>query len=119
MEEDNELESPIMIFGRDVRKIPCFRSSILNGVGFGCVTGLLVFMFTSKPRLASHSTVGSFTCITLSYWIYCRHEYATQKFNMGQIKGALKGYLKDDNDIDQKPEIPLYSTLEKAEIVDV
>lgn len=97
-EEDSELDRPLMLFGRDVRKVPCFRNSILYSVGWGVGTGLAVFMFTSKPQLASHATMGTFACVALGYWTYCRLDWAEQRFSSGQIFGAYRDILAEKND---------------------
>lgn len=96
-DEENELDRPVMLFGRDIRKIPCFRDSLLYGIGSGIGGGLLVFLFTSKPKLATHSSMAIFSCVTLSWFVVCRHRWATQKFNMGQILSATKERLRDDH----------------------
>ena len=55
--------------GRDLASIPCFRSSLLNGIGGGVAGGLAYFLFTSKVRQACNTAVFSFTGITLTYWL--------------------------------------------------
>jgi len=42
-----QINDQVMIFGRDVSKIPCFKESFLYGLlgGIGC--GLVTFMATS------------------------------------------------------------------------
>lgn len=62
----------LMLFGRDVSKIPCFRNSFLYGIGGGFAGGLLTFMFTSRPQLSTHSAMGVFMCVTFGYWAQCR-----------------------------------------------
>lgn len=66
------IPQPLILFGRDVSAIPCFRESFLYGIGSGVVIGLGAFMSTSKPRLATHVGVSSYIMITLSFWCYCR-----------------------------------------------
>jgi hypothetical protein len=51
-----------------VSKIPCFRSSILNGLGGGVVGGLACFMMTSRPQFSSNVGFAFFTAVTLGYW---------------------------------------------------
>ncbi|XP_046389031.1 cytochrome c oxidase assembly protein COX20, mitochondrial [Ischnura elegans] len=77
-------------FDRDWQSVPCFRSSLLYGIGGGIGTGLLYFMFTSKTRMASHVAVSSFCGITLTYWFYCRYDYARKKFAVSQLQPILQ-----------------------------
>ncbi|XP_043285791.1 cytochrome c oxidase assembly protein COX20, mitochondrial [Venturia canescens] len=98
-DEENELDRPVIVFGRDLRKIPCARDSLLYGIGSGLGGGLIVFMLTSKPRYAAHSMMGIFSCVTLSWFVVCRHRWATQKFNMGQIFSATRDQLRDDHPV--------------------
>lgn len=62
----------LMLFGRDVSKIPCFRNSFLYGIGGGFAGGLLTFLFTSRPQLSTHSAMGVFMAVTFGYWGQCR-----------------------------------------------
>jgi len=90
MANDESNESKLDFMGRDLAQIPCFRSSLLNGIGGGVAGGLAYFMFTSKVRKACNVAVFSFTGITLSYWFYCRYQWSTRKFNMTIIQAAMK-----------------------------
>lgn len=62
----------LVIFGRDVSQIPCFRNSFLYGIGSGIGGGLLTFLFTSRPSVSLHSCMGIYTVVTLAYWTQCR-----------------------------------------------
>lgn len=79
-----------MLFGRDVSKIPCFRESFLYGIATGVGGGLVTFLKTSKPMLAQHVGVGTFTISTLVYWSYCRMNWSKQRFDAQILQDALK-----------------------------
>ncbi|KAJ3626821.1 hypothetical protein MTP99_017289 [Tenebrio molitor] len=80
----------LMIFGRDVSKIPCFRNSILYGIYSGLGLGLAHFMFKSRPMAACNFAVYSFSGVTLIYWIQCRYKYSQMKFQMLQMQELLR-----------------------------
>ncbi|KAF4528373.1 hypothetical protein B566_EDAN016935 [Ephemera danica] len=88
--EDEENQKGLMVFGRDVSTIPCFRSSLLYGMGTGAVSGLAYFMFTSKVRMATHVAYGSFFCTTFIYWTYCRYQWSEKRFGIGQLNTYMK-----------------------------
>nr|CAD7202231.1 unnamed protein product [Timema douglasi] len=54
-EEEEETKRKLILFGRDVSEIPCFRNSYLYGISSGIGMGLTYFMFTSKVRMATHA----------------------------------------------------------------
>ncbi|XP_015588887.1 cytochrome c oxidase assembly protein COX20, mitochondrial [Cephus cinctus] len=87
---DDDESKPVMLFGRDISKIPCFRSSFLYGITSGVVGGMTMFLFTSRPKLSCDAAVGTFVSVTLFYWIYCRHNWVHQKFDAGQVQSALR-----------------------------
>lgn len=80
----------LVIFGRDISKIPCFRESFLYGIGTGIGFGLAAFVKTSKPMLAQHIGVGTFSLSTLLYWSYCRYRWSQQRFDAQLLQDALK-----------------------------
>nr|CAD7259825.1 unnamed protein product [Timema shepardi] len=69
-EEEEETKRKLILFGRDVSEIPCFRNSYLYGISSGIGMGLTYFMFTSKVRMATHVGFGSFLGVTMVYWLY-------------------------------------------------
>ncbi|EFA10149.1 cytochrome c oxidase assembly protein COX20, mitochondrial [Tribolium castaneum] len=93
-ENREEIPEPVnkslMIFGRDVSKIPCFRNSILYGIYGGLGMGLAHFMFRSHPLGACNFAVYSFSGVTLIYWIQCRYKYSQMKFQMLQMQELLR-----------------------------
>lgn len=62
----------LIIFGRDVSQIPCFRNSFLYGTLGGLGFGLAHFMLTSKVSKSANYSVYAFSMITIGYWIRCR-----------------------------------------------
>uniref|UniRef100_A0A6P7GMF5 Cytochrome c oxidase assembly protein COX20, mitochondrial n=1 Tax=Diabrotica virgifera virgifera TaxID=50390 RepID=A0A6P7GMF5_DIAVI len=82
----------LIIFGRDVSKIPCFRNSLLYGIGGGLFCGLFRFMFTSHTLKSVNFSVYSFSFITLGYWIQCRYNYSKTKFEMMRLQEMLQNH---------------------------
>lgn len=99
----------LVIFGRDVSKIPCFRNSFLYGITGGLGSGLLYFLFTSKPIKAVNYSVYSFSIITVGYWVQCRYLYSKRKFEMMQLQEQLKNHAMlegtDDPNIKNNVEV--------------
>ncbi|CAG9863393.1 unnamed protein product [Phyllotreta striolata] len=87
---DEPKEKSLVIFGRDVGKIPCFRNSMFYGITGGLFSGLVRFMFTSHPQKSSNFAVLSFSFITLGYWVHCRYEYSKLKFETMRLQELLR-----------------------------
>ncbi|XP_038214885.1 cytochrome c oxidase assembly protein COX20, mitochondrial [Zerene cesonia] len=90
LEEDEEEKQGLVLFGRDLSKIPCFRESFLTGIATGIGIGFASFMKTSKPLLSQHVGVGAFATTTLVYWSYCRWQWSQQRFDAQMLQEALK-----------------------------
>lgn len=80
----------VIIFGRDVSKIPCFRNSFLYGTLSGLGSGLVFFLFTSRVKASTDFSVATFAVVTMSYWFTCRYNYSKAKFEMMQAQEYLK-----------------------------
>ncbi|CAH1646594.1 unnamed protein product [Spodoptera littoralis] len=89
-EEPEEEKKGLVIFGRDVSKIPCFRESFLYGISTGIGVGLAAFIKTSRPMLSQHIGVGTFSMTTMVYWCYCRYQWSKQRFDAQLLQDALK-----------------------------
>ncbi|XP_023021347.1 cytochrome c oxidase assembly factor COX20 lethal (3) 87Df [Leptinotarsa decemlineata] len=103
-------EKTLFIFGRDVSKIPCFRNSILYGIGGGLCSGLARFMFTSQPLKSVNFAVYSFSFITMVYWIQCRYKFSKTKFEMLRMQEMLQRHVliegtqvEEDVNLQNKP----------------
>ncbi|KAI5635558.1 hypothetical protein NE865_11732 [Phthorimaea operculella] len=90
MMEEEEEKPGLVIFGRDVSKIPCFRESFLYGIASGVGMGIGAFVKTSKPMLSQHVGFGTFCMSTLLYWSYCRYQWSKQRFDAQLLQDALK-----------------------------
>ncbi|KAJ2950077.1 hypothetical protein O0L34_g11417 [Tuta absoluta] len=90
MMEEEEEKPGMVIFGRDVSKIPCFRESFLYGIASGVGMGIGAFVKTSKPMLSQHVGFGTFCMSTLLYWSYCRYQWSKQRFDAQLLQDALK-----------------------------
>ncbi|KAL6260960.1 cytochrome c oxidase assembly protein COX20, mitochondrial [Pogonomyrmex barbatus] len=89
MEDDPS--KAVMLFGRDIRKIPCFKQSMLYGIYGGIAAGLATFMFTSRGKLATTVALGCQWSVTLTYWCACRYNYVMQKYELNDVKNILQG----------------------------
>ncbi|KDR17422.1 cytochrome c oxidase protein 20 homolog [Zootermopsis nevadensis] len=107
-ETDDVEKKSVIIFGRDVSTIPCFRNSFLYGIESGFVGGLTYFLFTSNTRVATHVGFTSFVIVTMSYWFHCRWQWSKEKFTHGQLQAVMKKhamYEGTDYDLTHKGEV--------------
>jgi cytochrome c oxidase assembly protein subunit 20 len=90
--EDSEsvLNRKLMLFGRDVSQIPCFRNSFLYGILSGFGTGVATFAFTSNIPKATSFGFYSYVAITAVYYFQCNYQYSKTKFEYEQIKYAMR-----------------------------
>ncbi|KAK6636222.1 hypothetical protein RUM43_009880 [Polyplax serrata] len=70
---------PVMFLGRDLRKIACFRNSFIFGISTGIASGLITFMFTSKPRFSTHTAFGMLWLGVFGYWVPCRIKFESKR----------------------------------------
>ncbi|XP_055375625.1 cytochrome c oxidase assembly protein COX20, mitochondrial [Condylostylus longicornis] len=87
---DNDERKGLIIFGRDVQQIPCFRNSFLYGISGGIGVGILTFLGTSRAKLATHVGFSTFFCSTLIYWFTCRYNWSKQRFHYNKLQAAMK-----------------------------
>lgn len=100
---DEEPSKSLMIFGRDVGQIPCFRSSFLYGICGGMTVGALTFLRTSRPQFSTHVGFGSFVLGTFGYWFVCRYQWSKTKFEYQQLKAAMKQQARyEGTDLEKK-----------------
>ncbi|XP_067204076.1 cytochrome c oxidase assembly protein COX20, mitochondrial [Linepithema humile] len=88
--DENDQYKAVMLFGRDIRKIPCFKNSMLYGIYSGFATGLATFMFTSRIPLSTSMALGSYMGVSMVYWCFCRYNYVMQKYEMNDIQYVLR-----------------------------
>lgn len=109
-EEDTVSKRRLVLFGRDISEIPCFRNSFLYGASGGVVGGLAYFLFTSKTRQACHAAVSSFSIITLGYWFYCRYEFSRKRLELEKMKSYLeKRVLVEGTEMEKVNEVEVFS----------
>ena len=102
MGDDTE-KTTLIFMDRDLLKIPCFRTTFLYSISSWIGVSLVTFLFTSKGNLASHCGFASFMIVTGGYFVYCRHNYAQEKFRMGQLKQAWqKGIALEGTETDNE-----------------
>ncbi|GLG99951.1 uncharacterized protein GBIM_06327 [Gryllus bimaculatus] len=52
--EEDKNEGSLIVAGRDLSRIPCFRKTFLTSISSGIGAGLLYFLFTSRVQMATH-----------------------------------------------------------------
>ncbi|XP_055540006.1 cytochrome c oxidase assembly protein COX20, mitochondrial [Wyeomyia smithii] len=83
-------ERRVMLFGRDLSQIPCFRSSFLYGISIGMATSFAAFMRTSRPQLSTHIGFGTFMGTTLCYWFTCRYKWSKQETDVALLQKLMQ-----------------------------
>ncbi|KAG5316496.1 COX20 protein, partial [Acromyrmex insinuator] len=89
LDEEDESKA-VMLFGRDIRRIPCFKQSMLSGIYSGLAAGLGTFMFTSRAHLSANVALGSYMGVTVVYWCYCRYNYTMEKYEMRNLQNIIR-----------------------------
>ncbi|XP_059046421.1 cytochrome c oxidase assembly protein COX20, mitochondrial [Achroia grisella] len=102
LDDDPEDKKGIVLFGRDLSQIPCFRESFLYGIATGAGVGLGAFIKTSKPMLAQHIGFGTFCMTTLVYWSFCRYQWSKQRFDAQLLQDALKDKILYEGTVVEK-----------------
>ncbi|KAH0953385.1 hypothetical protein HN011_004925 [Eciton burchellii] len=87
--EIDEKAKPTMLFGRDIKKIPCFKDSMLYGIYSAVGFGVVSFMFTSCPLRSTQYALASCTAVSLIYSCFCRYDHARQKYAVNDLKAIL------------------------------
>jgi len=87
---ENDESKAVMLFGRDIRKIPCFKQSMLSGIYGGIAAGLATFIFTSRAKLSTNVALGSYMGVVVVYWCYCRYNYVMQKYALQDLQNILR-----------------------------
>ncbi|XP_077292708.1 cytochrome c oxidase assembly factor COX20 lethal (3) 87Df [Arctopsyche grandis] len=90
MEEDDDKSTKYVIFGKDLSKIPCFRESLMYGIGGGFAGGLAGFFITSNIRRANNFGMGSYILTTLVYWCKCRYDFTKTKHDVSMLQSAIE-----------------------------
>merc|ERR1712007_147537 len=72
-----------------ISEIPCYRSSLLNGVGGGLAVGLAHFMLSSNPRRSANIGFASYLGITVLAFAVCRYRWSSSHVDEVMIKRAL------------------------------
>ncbi|XP_032665138.1 cytochrome c oxidase assembly protein COX20, mitochondrial [Odontomachus brunneus] len=86
----DDQSKPVMLLGRDIRKIPCFKDSMLFGIYSSFATGLATFMFTSRVKLATNVALGSFSGVAMTFWCYCRYNYVMNKYAIAELQQTMQ-----------------------------
>lgn len=88
--DEDDQSKAVMLFGRDIRRIPCFKQSMLSGIYGGIAAGLVTFMFTSRAKLATNVALGSYMGVVVTYWCYCRYNYVVEKYALQDLQNCLR-----------------------------
>ncbi|XP_058453371.1 cytochrome c oxidase assembly protein COX20, mitochondrial [Malaya genurostris] len=103
-------ERSIVLFGRDLSQIPCFRNSFLYGISFGVLGGFAAFMKTSRPQLSSHIGFGTFMGSTLCYFVACRYNWSRQNEHVDELQKLMQHQAmyegtEKERELDRKSEV--------------
>lgn len=101
--EEELLRRELVVFGKDLGNVPCFRNSFLYGISGGFGTGIVTFALSSKIKTATKTGFYSYVGITLSYWIYCRYNYTMTKFKYTQLKHAMDRSARMEGTVHEMP----------------
>lgn len=99
--DEDDQSKAVMLFGRDIRKVPCFKQSMLNGIYSGLAAGLATFMFTSRAKLATNVALGSYMSVVVTYWCYCRYNYVMEKYALQDLQNCLRQTAASDAEIEE------------------
>lgn len=88
--DENDQSKGVMLFGRDITKVPCFKDSQLYGIYSGFATGLATFMVTSRIRLTTAVSLGSYICVSFVFFCYCRYNYAMTKYAVYDVQSIMR-----------------------------
>ncbi|KAG6558476.1 MdBV-13 [Microplitis demolitor] len=120
MEESTEAATvttpkSLILLGRDVAQMPCFRGSWLYGITSGVGSGILTFMFTSRVPLASHVTLGMTCGVTLVYFSVCRYRFAKEELMAARLKVLMKESVTLEG-VDQENKVKEIEELTKKKV---
>ncbi|EFN75290.1 Protein FAM36A [Harpegnathos saltator] len=88
--EPDDKSKAVMLLGRDIRKVTCFKNSVLFGIYSGVAAGLVTFLFTSRVRLATNVAMGSYMGVSLSYWCFCRYTFVKNKYAITAMQNRIQ-----------------------------
>ncbi|XP_019526211.2 cytochrome c oxidase assembly protein COX20, mitochondrial [Aedes albopictus] len=102
-------EKGIVLFGKDLSQIPCFRNSFLYGISIGIGVGFLAFLKTSRPQLSSHIGFGSFCGTVLCYWFPCRYKWSKDEKEAEMLQRLMQQHVmlegtEKERELDRKAE---------------
>ena len=63
----------------DLKANPCFRSSLMWGIGLGTAMGVHAFTRHKLPYKASDTAVKTFFVVSSLSWLWCRHQARKEK----------------------------------------
>ena len=66
----------------------------MKGIPSGLITGLLVYLFTSKPRISAHTSVLTFLGVTGVYFKICRDEFEKKMKENKEIGEIMELIIK-------------------------
>ncbi|EGC30422.1 hypothetical protein DICPUDRAFT_83644 [Dictyostelium purpureum] len=88
-EDVNEARTGKGFFDRDISKIPCFKPSLLYGIGSALAVTLLTSFFPLKGRLKSPDYgIISFLIVSGGYWPICNYNHNVQNKKIKQLMDA-------------------------------
>lgn len=89
-EEPEEERNRLLFFGTNLAKIPCFKTSFMNGIGSGMLVGVAYNLATSRNpyKLA----LGTYTVVLFGSWFVCRYKYRKAEMEMRLLQTHMNDY---------------------------
>ncbi|VVC89837.1 uncharacterized protein LOC126965376 [Leptidea sinapis] len=114
LEDEEEEKKGLVLFGRDLSQIPCFRDSFVYGIASGVGVGLASFIKTSKPLYSQHIGFSTFVMTTMIYWSYCRYQWSKQRFDAQLMQEALRDKIVHEGTTAYERELEMKGILKSA-----
>ncbi|CAH1790664.1 unnamed protein product [Owenia fusiformis] len=90
MVDEGAEKRKLMIFGRNVAEIPCFRKAFLTGITSGIASSLVYFVFTSNTKKATKVGLFTFPIVTMATFTVCRYNLAVLRMEHRKLKNAIE-----------------------------
>ncbi|KAF2070969.1 hypothetical protein CYY_007719 [Polysphondylium violaceum] len=88
-DQPKEEEESKGFFGKDVSKIPCFKPSMMYGIGAGISVAFLSTLFSSKGAVKSADFgVITFLLVAGGYWPICNYNFNLQNQKIKMVMDA-------------------------------
>ncbi|KAK2166045.1 hypothetical protein LSH36_43g05002 [Paralvinella palmiformis] len=89
MTEEEKPSEGTNLFGKELKDVPCLRSSLVFGILGGMTVAFASFMSTSNARKSLRRGFASYCGFTVTAWIICRSNYSMKLFRVMKIKDHI------------------------------